>query len=100
MVTGKNRIVLEMNGIHWRDHFMMDKFYLNDNDFITIKRVIMSLLAFEHENAKQILYKKQYQNEEEGRAQFRPVAYLDGITGQDGKFINWSDILDSAWDSP
>ncbi len=60
----------------------------------------MSLPAFECENAKQILYKKQYQNEEEGRAQFRPVAYFDGITGNDGKFINWSDILDSTWDSP
>ncbi len=29
----KNRIVLEMHGIHWRDHVMM-KFFLNDNDFI------------------------------------------------------------------
>ncbi len=96
----KNRIVLEMNGIHGRDHFMMDNFFLNDNDFITTKQDTMSLLAFEHENAKQILYKKHYQNEEEGRAQFRPVAYLEGITRQDGKFINWSDILDSAWDSP
>ncbi len=41
-----------------------------------------------------------YQNEEERTGQFRPVVYLDKITGNDGKFINWSDILDSACDSP
>ncbi len=64
----KNRIILEMNGIHWRDHFMMEKFHLNDNNFITTKQVAMSLPAFEHKNAKQILCKKQYQNEEEGKA--------------------------------
>ncbi len=27
------------------------------------------------------------------------MAELDKITGVDGKFINWSDIFDSAWDS-
>ncbi len=32
--------------------------------------------------------------------QFKSVDELDRITGNDGKFINWSDILDSAWDSP
>ncbi len=73
----KNKIVHEMNGIHLHDYLMMDKFFQDDNDFITTKRASMSLLAFERKNAKQILYKKVYQNEEEGRAQFRPVAYLD-----------------------
>ncbi len=96
----KNRIVLEMNGIHLNDYFLMDKVLLNNNNFITTKQASMSLLAFEHKNAKQILYKKQYQNEEVQMVQFRPVDYLDGITGQDGKFIKWSDIVDSAWDSP
>ncbi len=74
--------------------------FLDNNDFTTTKRATLSLLAFERENGKQIRYKKQYQNEEEGRAQCRPVAYLDGVSGKDGQCINWSDILHSAWDSP
>ncbi len=53
----KNRIILEMNGIHWHDYFMMEKFFLDNNDFITTKQATMSLLVVELENAKQILYK-------------------------------------------
>ncbi len=43
---------------------------------------------------------KQYQNEEEVKAQFKSVAILDGITGEEGKFINLLDMLNSAWDPP
>ncbi len=61
----KNRFNLEMNGIHLHDYFLIENFFLDDNDFITTKSASMSLPAFECENLKQILYKKQYQNEEE-----------------------------------
>ncbi len=96
----KNRIVLEVNGIHLHDHVLTKNLFLDDNDIITTKQASMSLPEFECKNAKQIQYKKQCQNEEEGKTQFKSVAVLDGITGEDGKFINWSDILDTAWDSP
>ncbi len=96
----KNRIVLEVNGVHLRDHILTKNLFLNYNDIIKTKQASMSLPEFEHKNAKKILYQKQYQDEEEGKAQFKSVAILDGITGEDGIFINWSDILDSAWDFP
>ncbi len=35
-----------------------------------------------------------------GRAQFEAVGKLDGITGEEGKFINLLDMLNSAWDPP
>ncbi len=84
----KNRIVLEVNGIHLHDHVLTKILFLDDNDIITTKQASMSLPEFECKNAKQILYKKQYQNEEEGKAQFKSVTILDGITGEDRKFIN------------
>ena len=96
----KNRIVLELTGIHLCDQFLPDGLFLNDNNFITTKRATISLPDFERKNSKQILFKKQYQNEQERLAQFKSVDKLDGITGNDGKFINWSDILDYAWDAP
>ncbi len=40
------------------------------------------------------------QNEKEGRVQVEMVGQLVRITGEARKFIKWSDILDSAWDSP
>ncbi len=59
----KNRSVLEMSGIHFCDYVLTDKLFLDDNDFITTKRATISLPDFECTNAKQILFKKQYQNE-------------------------------------
>ncbi len=85
----KNTIVLEMGGMYLCDYFLMENFFLDDNDFITIKWATMALPDFECENANQILYKKVYQKDKEQTAQFKPVAYLDEITGQNGKFINW-----------
>ena len=96
----KNRIVLELSGIHSRDYVLTDKLFLDDNNFITTKRAAISLPDFEREISKHILFKKQYQSKDEQTAQFRPVAYLNGLAGKDGIFINWSDILDSAWDAP
>ena len=61
----KNKIVLEMSGIHMRDYILPDKLFLDDNNFITTKRATISLPHFERENAKKILFKKQYQNEQE-----------------------------------
>ncbi len=99
-LQGKDRIVLELTGIHLRDQLLPDGLFLDDNNCITTKRATISLPDFERENSKQILFKKQYQNEQERIAQFELVTQLDRITGKDGKFINWSDILDSAWDAP
>ncbi len=72
----------------------------DDKNENTTKNDSMSLSEFECKNAKQILYKKQCQNEKEGKTQFEVVGELDGITGEAGKFIKLSDILYSAWDSP
>ncbi len=35
----KNRIVNEMNGIHLRDYFMMNKVFLDGDDFITTNKL-------------------------------------------------------------
>ncbi len=36
----------------------------------------------------------------EGKTHFELVGGLDKITGEAGRFIKWSDIPDTAWDSP
>ncbi len=46
------------------------------------------------------MYQKQYQNKKDGKAQYEMVEDLDGITGDEGKFIERSDVIDSTWDSP
>ncbi len=78
-----------MKVIYLRDHFLPDELFLDDNDFITTKRATISLPDFERENAKQILYKKVYQDAQEQTAQFKSVDELEKFTGKDGKFINW-----------
>ncbi len=62
------------------------------------KKASSSLPAFERKNAKQIQYKRQYQNEKDQGAQFEVVGELDKITREAGKFIKWSDLLDIVWD--
>ncbi len=94
----KNRIFIEVNGIHLRDYFMMKKVFWTA--MISLQQTSFHVTSgFWTQECKTDSVQKLYQNDEERTTQFRPVAYLDGITGQDGKFINWSDMLNADWDS-
>ncbi len=99
-LQNKDKVVLDLDGIHLHDHVLIEYEFLDDKNEITMKKGSISLPEFECKNAKQILYKKQYQNEKEGTSNFKASGQLVEITIEAGKFIKWSDILDFAWDSP
>ncbi len=97
-LQNKDRVVLNHYGFHLHDHVLMENVFLDDRNEITTKRLHFLCLSL-NTRMQNRFSKKQYQNEKEGRAQFEVVGELDEISREAGKFIKWSDILDTALDS-
>ncbi len=78
----------------------MGDMFLDNSGEISTKTITVSLPKFIEDSKKGIQYRRESQGQSENMTQFDKVGELDQSNGNNPSFFTWSELVDSAQDSP